>query len=343
MILDGAVGAITSLAPVLPRLLQQASARGVDGNVNAISVASHGWHPRLRYEQKAWRREFRSNAVAAMTLAATLVMGRRRGSCMRHNSSLCRRAFGPSPPAAKAPEVIDVDDELDNSNEIISDIVERVAVDGVPLWNRPLEYSATPKHSLLAQSALLKNAMNREPAESLVKTLKALGADDDRAEVGAAVLCLMLGGLDEAQNLATPHAWTASTTYGGQSKQSSTMRAEASYCKLIVHRMEGSNRGEDGKGFERSEFWRHKAFPSDNHEIFAALRASAEDLVGDCSDARSLLRTMGRTWKPQLFNRFCQEAVEFEEEDSLGFCKALQARELLLLLEHVTNGPIWKK
>jgi len=338
----GTGGVTTNPAVVLPRLLQQTSARGADGRGGVVTIASHGWHSPLRYECKTWRQAIRSNACAPLTFAAAVIIGWRRGSCMRHKSSLCRRAYGPSPPAAATPEVVDVKDELDNSSEIISAIVEHIATAGVPLLNRPLEYSATPKHSLLAESGLLNKATITDPAEALVKALQALGADDDRAEVGAAVLCLMLGGLDEALNLAMPHAWTAPTTYGGQPKPTSTMRAEASYCKVIVHRMEGSNRGEAGKGFEHSEYWRNKAFPNDTHEIFAALRTSAEDLAGDCGDARSMLRTMGRNWNPQLFNRLCQEAVEFDEEDVLGFCKALQARELQLLLEHVTQGPIWK-
>lgn len=342
MILVGAGGVSTNSAVVLPRLLQQASARGVDGSGGIITVASHGCRSRLRYECKTWRQAICSNAGAPLAFAATVIIGWRRGSCMHRKNSLCRRAYGPSPPAAAKSEVVDVKDELDNSSEIISAIVEHIATDGVPLWNRPLEYSATPKHSFIAQSGLLKKAAITDPAEALAKALQALGADEDRAEVGAAVLCLMLGGLDEAQNLAMPHAWTAPTTYGGQPKPTSTMRAEASYCKVIVHRMEGSNRGEAGKGFEHSEFWRNKAFPSDTHEIFAALRTSAEDLAGDCGEARSMLRTMGRNWNPQLFNRLCQEAVEFDEEDVLGFCKALQARELQLLLEHVVQGPIWK-
>jgi len=333
MIFVRAIGAATNPAAV----------RGVDGNGSIITVASHGWRSRFRYERKASRQVVRSNAGAPLTFAATVIIGWRRLSCVRHNSSGIRRqGFGPSPPAAATPEIVDVKDELDNSSEIINGILERIATDGVPLWNQPLEYLATPKHSFLVQSGLFKNVTSRDPAHVLVKALQALGADDDRAEVGAAVLCLMLGGLDEAQNLAMPHAWAAPTTYGGQPKPKSTMRAEASYCKVIVHRMEGSNRGEAGKGFEHSEFWRNKAFPSDTHEIFAALRTSAENLVCDCGDARSMLRTMGRCWNPQLFNRLCQEAVEFEEEDVLGFCKALQARELQLLLEHVVQGPIWK-
>merc|ERR1719444_617275 len=108
-------------------------------------------------------------------------------------------------------------------------------MDGVPLWNRSLEYSATPKHSFLVQSGLLAKATISDPAEALVKALLRLGVDHDRAEVGASVLCLMLGGLDEAQNLAMPHAWTAPTTYGSQN-----LRVRCG------PRMEGTNRGEAG-------------------------------------------------------------------------------------------------
>lgn len=132
---------------------------------------------------------------------------------------------------------------------------------------------------------------------------------------------LRLGGLDEAHNLITPHSWSAPTTFGGLPKLRSTASREAKYCHVIVHRMEGENLGEFGSGFNNSNYWLGQAFyhsgGMSEHPIFPHLRRDVEDFVGDCHDARCLLRTMGPKWEPKLFNNLCEDALLTEDPELL--------------------------
>lgn len=191
--------------------------------------------------------------------------------------------------------------------------VLRLAEKGVALRSQVMEYKKEPVRSPLAKCGIA--ALAQGP-EALVKGLRSR-MDEDSAEVAAAVLCLMLGGLDEAHNLITPHSWSTPTTFGGLPKLQSTRSREAKYCHVIVHRMEGENLGEFGTGFNNSNYWLGQAFYSSKgmseHPIFPELRKAAEDWLEDCHDARCLLRTMGPKWEPKLFNNFCEDALLTED------------------------------
>merc|ERR1719245_952393 len=119
---------------------------------------------------------------------------------------------------------------------------------GVPLPNKVMEYTSRLRRSSLTECGLDGLECGSDPPEQLVRAIRKAGVDEDRAEVGAAILCLMLGGVDEAHNLVTPHSWPSPTSFGGPPKPGSTACREALYCHMIVHRMEGSNIGEFGMG-----------------------------------------------------------------------------------------------
>ncbi|CAE7209545.1 unnamed protein product [Symbiodinium necroappetens] len=209
---------------------------------------------------------------------------------------------------------------------------------GVPVRNQVMEYKAEPSRSPLATCGIPELAPGGTKAtQLLVAGLRAKGADADKAEVAAAVLCLMLGGLDEAHNLVMPHCWATPTTFGGPPKLGSTVFREAAYGQVIVHRMEGENLGEFGSGNLSCRYWLGQAFSlgASQHTIFAELRKDAEGFVGTCHDSRCLLRTMGPKWEPSLFNKLCEDVLLTEDPDTLEFCKAVQTRELQLLFEHI--------
>ncbi|CAE7449220.1 unnamed protein product [Symbiodinium pilosum] len=205
-----------------------------------------------------------------------------------------------------------------------------------------MEYKAEPSRSPLSTCGIpeLQQAGSKA-AQLLVAGLLAKGADADKAEAAAAVLCLMLGGLDEAHNLVTPHTWGSPTTFGGPPKLGSTVFREAAYCHVIVHRMEGENLGEFGSGFNNSKYWMGQAFSlgASQHPIFPQLREDAEGFVGECHDSRCLLRTMGPKWEPSLFNKLCEDVLLTEDPATMEFCKAVQTRELQLLFEHIMAAP----
>jgi len=228
-------------------------------------------------------------------------------------------------------------DERGDSSKFITSVLERVGA-RAPLQNLPMEYVSRPKRSPLQRCGLPAVEAAEEPAGEFVRALRAGGLKEDQAEVGAAILCLMMGGVDEAHNLVTPHSWSAPTPFGGPPKPRSTARTEATYCHMLIHRMEGTNIGEFGTGFNNSGFWMGNAFASGGHAIFPALRAAAEEVVGDCADAKRMLRVMGPNWDPRAFNRLCQDALEFEDPEALAFCEAVHGRELRLLFDHVTDG-----
>jgi len=232
--------------------------------------------------------------------------------------------------------------EAEAAAAVIDVVLQLVEKSGVPVRNQVMEYKAEPSRSPLATCGVPELASGGTKAtQLLVAGLRAKGADVDRAEVAAAVLCLMLGGLDEAHNLVTPHCWAAPTTYGGPSKLGSTVFREAAYGLVIVHRMEGENLGEFGSGFNNSKYWLGQAFSlgASQHRIFAELRKDAEGFVGTCHDSRCLLRTMGPKWEPSLFNKLCEDVLLTEDPDTLEFCKAVQTRELQLFFEHIMAAP----
>jgi len=230
---------------------------------------------------------------------------------------------------------------LEKSGEMgpIADaIFAKVQQGGVPVRDQVMEYTSAPMRTPLEQLAIPAIG-ERNAVKALVDELMTITDDADRAEVGAATLCLMVGGVDEAHNLVTPHSWPAPTTFGGPPKHNSTMSKEAAYCHVIVHRMEGTNYGEFGTGYNNSSYWIGNAFGSGKHAIFPELRKAAEELSSSCSDARSTLRAMGPDWKPVTFNRLCEEALDSEDKELLDYCAAVQAKELELLYRHIVKHP----
>lgn len=216
-------------------------------------------------------------------------------------------------------------------------VLERGRCDGVPVRSQPLEYASELRRSPLRACSLPELA-GKPVVQALMEELRAGGADANRAEVGAAALCLILGGVDEAHNLVTPHSWASPTTFGGAPKYDSPLRQEAAYCHAIVHRMEGGNPGEFGTGFNNSGYWISSAFgTSGAHAIFPQLREAAEGLAQSVSsrEAQAVLRAMGPRWDPRAFNRLCEEALECQDGDLLAFCGAVQAKELELLFNHI--------
>lgn len=249
-------------------------------------------------------------------------------------------AFGPAPPPAAGNQ--DVVDVVPAGESVIADVLQHVEQHGVPVRSQVMEYSRTPRSSPLAQCGfepLEAAAAVHNCANLLISELQACGVQDrGQAEVAAAVVCLMLRGVDEAHNLVTPHSRASPTTFGGPPKYGSAVKLEASYCNVIVHRMEGNALGEFGNGFKNSGYWISTAFPSEDHPIFPAIRAAAGDLAENCRDAQVALRTMGPNWKPKDFNKLCEEAMLLEEPDLLEFCSRVQARELRLLFDYLTEG-----
>lgn len=219
----------------------------------------------------------------------------------------------------------------------VNAVLERIRRDVIPVKNRLMEYLTSPKKSALQKSGVaLLAAGGTEATDVLVKALRTQGLDQDRSEVAAAILCLMLGAIDEAHNLVTPHSWPSPTTYGGPAKYASEARDDASYCHMIVHRMEGENLGEFGTGFDNSKYWISKAFGSSGHAIFPQLKEVATALASESSEARAGLKTMGVKWDPVQFNKLCADALLLEDEDLQRFCSKVQTEELLLLFNHVT-------
>jgi len=211
------------------------------------------------------------------------------------------------------------------SSEVLQKVSETFQV---PVRNQPMEYSPEPKASPVGKAV----------AGSFVEELLGQGLDLDRAEVGAAVLCLILGGVDEAHNLVTPHSWPAPTSFGGSPKRSSKVRQEAAYCHVIVHRMEGENIGEFGTGFNNSNYWIGNAFGNGSHEIFPQLKERAAGVFTGCTEAESALRSMGRDWDPRAFNNLCAKALRSGNQALLDSCSVMQAQELRLLFNHVTGA-----
>lgn len=236
--------------------------------------------------------------------------------------------------AAAGPVVVDV---IPEGESIVPAILERAERDGVPLRNSRMEYKSLPASSPLLTCGLplLEEAASRGDAcKKLVEELRGRGVkSQDRAEIGAAALCLMLGGLDEAHNIVTPHSWSEPTTFGGQPKHGSEMVIEASLCHHIIHRNEGEHLGEFGTGFNNSAYWISRA---GEHSLFVQLRAMADQLAEGCSEATATLRAMGPTWKPKSFNGLCEEMLLLEEEELINFVARVQATELRLLFDHVT-------
>lgn len=236
--------------------------------------------------------------------------------------------------AAEGPVVVDV---IPEGESIVPAILERAERDGVPLRNSRMEYKSLPSSSPLLTCGLplLEEAASRgEVCKQLVGELRGRGVESqDRAEIGAAALCLMLGGLDEAHNIVTPHSWPEPTTFGGQPKHGSEMVVEASYCHHIIHRNEGEHLGEFGTGFNNSGYWISRA---GDHPLYLQLRAMADQLAEGCSEAKSTMRAMGPTWKPKSFNSLCEEMLLLEEDELTDFVARVQASELRLLFDHVT-------
>lgn len=216
-------------------------------------------------------------------------------------------------------------------------VLRKVRAEGVPVRSQPMEYARELCRSSLPTCGLQPPGGGRM-VDVLVRELRARGATEDRAEVGAAALCLMLGGLDEAHNLVTPHSWATPTTFGGPPKYGSPSRQDAAYCHIIVHRMEGNNPGEFGTGFNNSGFWIGNALgATGTHAIFPRLREAATDLAAGCREAEAALRAMGPQWKPRKFNSLCEEGLECNDKELLAFCGAVQTKELLLFFEHVVG------
>jgi len=262
------------------------------------------------------------------------VQGRRRRRSVAGSPANVREA---SLVARAAPAVVDVVDESRPLGGLVPEILEKVDREGVPVRDQRMEYVRSPKRSPL-RGCGIPGLEGEDGVSTLVTELLARGVGEDSAEVGAAAACLMLGGVDEAHNLVTPHCWTSPTTFAGPPKAGSQVQREAAYCQVIVHRMEGSNNGEFGTGFHNSGYWIAKAFGSTGHPLFPELRAAAGALAEGKPDAQSTMRTMGPLWKPALFNKLCEEALLTEEPDLLTFCSAVQAKELQLLFDYVASG-----
>mmetsp|Transcript_7258 Transcript_7258/g.8170 ORF Transcript_7258/g.8170 Transcript_7258/m.8170 type:complete len:90 (+) Transcript_7258:3-272(+) len=79
---------------------------------------------------------------------------------------------------------------------------------GVPVRNQVMEYKSDPVRSPLASCGIPALEPAGKKATELLLQGLAAKVGQDSAEVAAAVLCLMLGGLDEAHNLITPHSWS---------------------------------------------------------------------------------------------------------------------------------------
>lgn len=252
---------------------------------------------------------------------------------------------------AAAPNVVDVELVEDvvptpsrESIAVVDAVLEKVRQDGVPLRSQSMEYVSDPKRSPLSRacSELVPASEGRSVPEAFIQELRSRGCKQDKAEMGAAVLCLMLGGLDEAHNLVTPHSWASPTVFGGPPKFGSPVKLEASYCHSIVHRMEGFNPGEFGTGWNNSGYWISTAFASCDHAIFPKLREGAQAFaVGSdhgSREAQAALRGMGPQWSARKFNQLCEEALECEDEELISFCRAVQGLELSLLFEHAVSG-----
>lgn len=222
---------------------------------------------------------------------------------------------------------------------VVAAVLERLEVEqGVPVRNQVMEYVPDPKRSPLASCGIPELAAGGESACSLlVNSFLANGTDPAHADIAAATILLMLGGLDEANNITTSHSLPTPTTYGGQPKLNSRAYAEACYCQVIVHRMEGEQLGKFGAGFSRSDFWINNAFLDSDLAIFPALRDAAEALAKNCSEAKAAIRAMGALWEPRKFNRLCADAMMFEDPELLAFCQAVQGKELRLLFDHSVN------
>lgn len=246
--------------------------------------------------------------------------------------------------AAGGPVIVEAEVVADGGGAaVVAAVLERADSTGVPIRNQLMEYVRVPTRSPLMSCGIPELEPGGLIASGvLVRGLRVGGADFDHAEVGAAVLCLMMGGLDEAHNLATPHCWASSTVFGGLAKPGSSVRQDAAYCNAIVHRMEAEKYGPGppkyGTGFETSSYWVGRAFPSREHAIFPELREVAESLVADCGDARAALRVMGPKWDPHRFNRLCADALESRDDEVLAFCGAVQAREVRLLFDHIRKA-----
>jgi len=225
----------------------------------------------------------------------------------------------------------------------IDAVLEKVRREGVPVRSQVMEYAAEPRRSPLGRacSEVVPEMEGRRVPEAFIQELRSRGVKQDKAEVGAAVLCLMLGGVDEAHNLVTPHSWASPTPFGGPPKFGSPVKQEAAYAHAVVHRMEGFNPGEFGDGWNNSGYWLSNAFPTGSHAIFPKLLEEARGFaVGTdhgSREAQAALRGMGTQWSPHRFNQLCSDALECEDEELLSFCRAVQGRELALLFEHLAK------
>ncbi|CAK0887184.1 unnamed protein product, partial [Prorocentrum cordatum] len=241
-------------------------------------------------------------------------------------------------------EVVDVEEgeeeaATDDGSTLIADILARFET-SVQVRSLLMEYAREPKRSALSASGFPELEMGGPvAAAALVGQLRKRGLGPDQAEVGAAVLCLMMGALDEAHNLVTPHTENKPTTFGGPPRFGSTAVQEACYCQVLVHRMEGEHRGSSGTGFAQSDHWISRAFPSYNkdaeHPVHTALRLAAQEWGSTaCPDmARGFLRSTSARWSPKGFNQLCADALEDEDPELLEFCGRLQAKELRLLFD----------
>eukprot|EP00929_Paragymnodinium_shiwhaense_P004522 TRINITY_DN105518_c0_g1_i1.p1 TRINITY_DN105518_c0_g1~~TRINITY_DN105518_c0_g1_i1.p1 ORF type:complete len:342 (-),score=92.55 TRINITY_DN105518_c0_g1_i1:46-1071(-) len=254
-----------------------------------------------------------------------------------------RAAKGRKPASALAAvataNIVDVVDESMPGGGIVQTVLEKAEKNPLRLSSYRMQYQAKPSRSPL-RSCGIPILEAEDGAQALVAELRGWGIGEHRADVAAAAVCLLLGGVDDAHNLVTPHCQLTPTVYGGLPIYKTEVVGEASYCNAIVHRMEGEQNSEYGTGFYQSTRWLPKGIGDklNGFPTFSDLLAYAQSLTADHPEARSFIQKMGPNWDPYAFIKLCEDTLLLEDEELMRFCSLVQAKELRLLFDYMTSS-----
>jgi len=137
---------------------------------------------------------------------------------------------------------------MSSCQKTVNVVVEHFRDHPVPLQGKQMHYIPISKTSVSPE--------HRELLEG-IETLDTDFADTNLTTRHNFIVLLNLGcgEVDVCHDLVTPLSWPSPTPFSGPPIPNSPAAANATYAHALVHRMEGSNQGENGCGFDNSCYW----------------------------------------------------------------------------------------
>lgn len=188
-----------------------------------------------------------------------------------------------------------------------------------------------PMHyqSLEQLEKIQSNALLLPPPRNLLRHLET--HNDHFGSVAVGLLYLSHGMVDECHDLITPYSWNDDTHFGGLAVPNSPALAVATYVHCLVHRWEGSNRGEFGMmGYQNANYWARATLSFSKQLPMVQMRQAIQHLF----TSKQLLSVEARqaaqpwfqkwmdattgSWDPRALNELCQTVEALSEKSPLA-------------------------